>query len=330
MGKSDKQTAEKIEDSQDKDSSLEHIFAVTGRTISDKEFKEFQSLVHREAGIWLSEAKKALLVGRLNKRLRALDMETYGDYYKYVAKEGGQQELTLMLDCICTNETRFFRETQHFEFLEDEVYPVWQEQADNGERPKCIKVWSAACSTGEEPYSLAMSLRYAFPADKGWDIQILASDLSTKALDQAREGNWPLDKSQDIPKDYLKAFMLKGVGSQDGRMTAGNKLRSMIRFMRLNLNDDEYPLERDFDMIFCRNVLIYFNQDSKGRVIDKLADHLVPGGFIFLGHAESLNHDVVRFKRAASNVYRYTGESGRDIAPGPKTKAAQKSATARE
>lgn len=255
--------------------------------LSDVEFHRFQSLVHREAGIWLSPAKKALLFGRLARRVRDLGLASLGRYYELVERD--EAERIQMLDRITTNETHFFREPRHFEFLSHTVYPAWSAAAEAGRRVRRIRVWSAACSTGEEPYSLAMSLLRAFPPGSGWELEILASDLSTRVLARAREAIWPIAKQREIPAADLRAFMLRGTGSQEGRMKAGPELRDLVRFARVNLNDAAYPVVGQFDLLFCRNALIYFDAATKARVVERLRTHLAPDGYLFLGHAESLS-----------------------------------------
>ena len=269
--------------------------------ISAKEFALFRDLIHRESGIFLSEAKKALVVGRLGRRLRELGLSSLGAYYRLLA-EGDEQERMRMLDCICTNETHFFREPRQFEFLEQQVFPEWAARAAAG-RPRRIRAWSAACSTGEEPYSLAMTLLARFPPSSGWTLEILASDLSTRALDQARAGLWSVDKAREIPERYLKAFMLRGRGPQEGVMKAGPEIRSLLRFQRVNLNQDRYPVPGAFDLVFCRNVLIYFDVASKAGVVHRLLDQLAPGGYLFLGHAESLTGLSDRGRSVGPTVY---------------------------
>ncbi len=295
--------------------------ALFAGSVSDAEFSRFQAMVHREAGIWLSPVKKALLAGRLAKRLRELGLTSYGDYYEMVRAD--EAERTLMLDRITTNETRFFREPHHFDLLADRVYPVWQAEAAAGRRPRRIRAWSAACSTGEEPYTLAMSLLRAFPPGSGWDIEILATDLSTRALERARAAVWPIGKSREIPARDLKAFMLRGTGSQEGRMKAGPAIRSVVRVERFNLNDEIHPAVGPFDLLFCRNVLIYFDAATKSRVVERLLGHLAPAGLIFLGHAESLASMAGRLLTIVPTVYARVGdaESLRRVSRGPLRRA---------
>ena len=270
-------------------------------SVSDAEFAGFQALIHQEAGIWLSPVKKALLAGRLARRLRELGLASYGDYYEIVRAD--EAERMHMLDCISTNETHFFREPRHFELLAKSVYPAWQAGAEAGRRPRRVRAWSAACSTGDEPYTLAMSLLQAFPPGSGWEIEILATDLSTRALERARQAVWPIAKSKEIPPVHLKAFMLRGTGDQEGLMKAGPEIRSVVRFARLNLNDEAYPAVGQFDLLFCRNVLIYFAPPTKARVVERLLGHLAPSGYLFLGHAESLAAMTGRFRTVVPTVY---------------------------
>ncbi len=254
--------------------------------LTGREFIGFQRLVYREAGIWLSSAKQALLVGRVSRRLRELGGMSFGDYLKRAHED--ETERVRLLDALCTHETHFFREPRHFDLLEREVLPRWRERGDTGAgEGRRVRVWSAGCSSGEEPFSLAMVLRHHLPAEEGWDIQILATDLSTRVLERARQALWPVDKAEEIPKPYLRAYMLRGVGSQEGKMKAGPELRSLVRFQRVNLNDGQGVVGR-FDLIFCRNVLIYFDMASKTRAVERLLSHLSPQGLLFLGHSESL------------------------------------------
>jgi len=262
------------------------LSSLSSRTeaISTKEFRLFQSLVYREAGISLSDQKRALLVGRLAPRLRELALDSFGAYFDRVSSD--REELVRMIDSVCTNETHFFREPKQFAFLEGEVIPRWREEAERGARRREVRVWSAGCSTGEEPYSIAMSLAANLP---DWSIDIVATDLSTKALARASRGIWLIERGAQIPVHYRKAFMLRGAGPEEGKMAARPELSALIRFARVNLNHESYPVAGQFDLIFCRNVLIYFDQPSKRRVIDRLLDRLDPHGYFFLGHSESLN-----------------------------------------
>ncbi len=258
------------------------------RPLTDREFKLFQSLIHREAGIYLSEVKKALLVGRLSRRIRELGLDSFEAYYRHVVEGQNPTERVELINNICTHETQFFREPRQFEFLEQTLAPQWRAEAEAGTRPKQIRAWSAACSSGEEPVSMAMSLLYHFPASAGWSVEVLATDISTRVLDKARAATWPIERAGQIPPAYLKRFMLRGTGEQQTKMRAGPEIRSVVRFQQLNLQADSYAVGDGFDLIFCRNVLIYFNAASKEHVVSRLLGRLAESGLLFLGHAESL------------------------------------------
>ena len=286
------------------------------RPISDKEFALFQALIHREAGIYLTPVKKVLLEGRLSRRVRKLGLNSFGAYYRRVVEGGDGEELIRLIDQICTNETHFFREPQHFDFLEKRMVPAWTAEAAAGTRSRQIRVWSAGCSTGEEPYSLAMALRASFPPSEGWTIEILATDLSTRALERAQTAIWPLEKSHEIPTRHLKSFMLKGTRSQEGKMKVRPEIRSLVSFQRLNLRDEMYPVTGLFDLIFCRNVLIYFDVELRQRVVQRLLSHLAPTGYLFLGHAETLHGLADRVRTVIPTVFVHAGQQSSAVKAG--------------
>ena len=258
------------------------------RPLTDREFHRFQRLIHDDAGIYLSDAKKALVTGRLIRRLRTLGLQTFSSYLELIESDGGNDERAEMLDCICTNETHFFREPRQFEFLDEQILPRWKELAASGAMQKRIRAWSAACSTGEEPYSVAMLLRTHFPLSEGWQVAVVASDLSGKAISAAREGVWRIDAAEKIPPAYRRAYMLRGIRSAEGTMRARPELQSIIDFRRINLSEPSYRIDGTFNLIFCRNVLIYFDRETKNAVIDRLSRLLSAGGLLLLGHAETI------------------------------------------
>jgi chemotaxis protein methyltransferase CheR len=278
------------------------------RDISDHDFDLLRELIHKEAGIHLSQVKRALLVGRLSRRIRELGMESFKAYYDHVVES--PEERVQMLDRISTNETHFFREPRHFEYVETQLVPAWLAAAATGSRPKKLRVWSAACSTGEEPYSLAMLLHQSLVSADGWEVEILATDISTRVLSAAQTAVWPQSKAHEIPPSYLKQYMLEGVRSQEGRIKAAPEIRAMVQFRRMNLNEPPYPVPGEMDLIFCRNVLIYFDQVTKRRVISQLLERLSPTGHLFLGHAESLAGLSDQVRPVAPTVY-VRAEQGR-------------------
>ena len=204
-----------------------HRFTLAARTTIDPRlFERFQSLIYKAAGIWLSTSKTALLCGRLARRLRSLNLETMEEYYEFVTRPEQQEELVLMLDAITTNETHFFREPKHFEFMAQRLFPRWKAEAEAASRPRKLRIWSAGCSSGEEPYSLAMILLKHFPPASGWALEVLATDISTQVLEKAKTGIYPLDRAAEIPKDLLHAHMLEGTGSTLVRFVSGLRSES--------------------------------------------------------------------------------------------------------
>lgn len=252
---------------------------MSSSSISDHEFGLFQRLIYQLAGISLDDSKKILLVGRLQKRLRHLGFETYTQYYRFVASGDQPQERQTMVDLLTTNETYFFREPKHFRFLVDEVLP-------GHDRSKPFRVWSAASSTGEEGYTLAMLLADTL-RQNSWEV--VGSDISTQVLEKARRGHYPLERIDGIPPGYLQKFCLKGVRSQAGTFLISSALRERVSFHHINLT---LPIHADigyFQTIFLRNVMIYFDLATKRQVLSNLLPRLLPGGYLIIGHSETLN-----------------------------------------
>ncbi len=287
------------------------------RALTKKEFGLFKDLIYRDTGIFLSPSKQALLVSRLSRRLRELGLDSFGTYYTCVTRRGNQAEKVWMLERICTHETHFFREPRQFEFLQQRAFPAWEALAAAGRRTRRIRAWSAACSTGQEPFSLGMLMLSQFPPTSGWSVEIVATDLSTRILSQAEEAVWPIEKAAEISSHYRKQFMLKGCGDQKGRMKAGPLLRSAVRFQQLNLNERSYPLGGDFDLILCRNVLIYFNEETRKAVLRRILTLLAPGGHLLLGHAETLRDVGEDLDNVGPSTYARPLRTARAGAPVP-------------
>lgn len=259
--------------------------------LKDSEFARFRQMIHRIAGISMSPAKKALVAGRLAKRLRHHCLSSYEDYFHLISRS--QDELQVAVDLLTTNETHFFREQKHFDFLRQRVLP----QRAPG-RP--FRIWSAASSSGQEAYSLAMLLADQL-GEAPWEV--FASDISTKVLEKARAALYAMDQAGEIPIAYLKAYCLKGVGSQAGQFTLEPALRRRVSFQQINLNE-RLPQVGEFDAILLRNVMIYFEPQTKQQVVARLVERLRPGGWFIVGHSESLNglaHGLVAEK---PSVYR--------------------------
>jgi chemotaxis protein methyltransferase CheR len=262
-------------------------------SITDQEFSSFQKLIYDIAGIHMSPAKKPLVSGRLAKRLSQHGLSSYGDYFQLLRSGDHPTELQTAVDLLTTNETYFFREPKHFDFLQQRILP-------SHTQGKPFRVWSAACSSGQEPYSIAMMLADSL-GDGPWEI--LASDISTRVLERARSGQYAMDQTKHISREYLSRFCLKGVGSQDGTFLVEKNLRSRIKFKQINLNDS-LPSVGDMDLIFLRNVMIYFDADTKRKVVQRLAQTLKKGGFLFIGHSESLNGISSQLTTVAPSIYR--------------------------
>ena len=259
--------------------------------LKDHEFTLFQEFIYDTAGISLSEAKKALVSGRLAKRLRELGVSSYGDYFKLL-KTAASNELQMAVDLLTTNETFFFREPKHFDFLRAQVLPTW----GTGQR----RVWSAASSSGEEAYTLAMILAEHCPSDL-WEI--VGTDISLRMVNKARSGHYPMERAESIPRNYLNKYCLKGTGSQEGTFLIDSSLRSRVQFNHANLKMDlsQFGL---FDVIFLRNVLIYFDMETKQQVVSKLLRQLKPGGYIIVAHSESLTNVTDAVRMLVPSVYK--------------------------
>lgn len=271
--------------------TLEKNTSVSG--ITDQEFNQFREMIFRIAGISMSPAKKTLVAGRLAKRLKHHGLTSYKDYYSLISKKGSDGELQIAVDLLTTNETHFFREPKHFDFVRDRILPTHS-------KGRAFRVWSAASSSGEEPYSIAMQLADLM-GDSPWEI--VASDLSTQVLEKARRGLYPMQRAEEIPRHYLTRFCLKGTGAQEGSMMISKELRSRVRFLQVNLNE-AFPDLGEFDVIFLRNVMIYFDNNTKREVVHRMLPLLKPGGHLLIGHSESLNGVTDAYKLVVPSIYR--------------------------
>jgi chemotaxis protein methyltransferase CheR len=260
---------------------------VAGQALSTQLFHQFSQLVYQQCGINLHEGKRELLQARLNKRLRATGVQSYQDYYRFVTSPDNQAEIIQFLDCISTNLTYFFREPKHFEFLEQVAMPELL-ASKRTTRNTRIRLWSAACSTGEEPYSLAMCVLPHLSEAEKRDFRILGTDISTRVLEIARKGLYAKDRVGKVPGGLRKQFFQRRDGA-DGEVyyEVAPALKQTVVFRRLNLKE-RYPFSGPFDYIFCRNVMIYFDKATQQELIQNMAGYLSPGGYLFVGHSESL------------------------------------------
>ena len=262
--------------------------------LSDRLFSQFSDLVYRECGINLHDGKKSLLQARLNKRLRLTGFKSYESYFQYLTSGESCDELVHFLDCVSTNLTYFFREPKHFEFLSQQIPEMLT--AKRKERTQRIRAWSAGCSTGEEPYSLAMEVLQHINETDHFDFKILATDISTRALDIAKTGIYSSEKVQRVHPELRRQYFKRIAGTCPNidSYEVVPLLKHIVRFARLNLNEI-YPFKGPFDFIFCRNVMIYFDKKTQENLIHKMCHYLTPNGYLFVGHSESLmglNHSM--------------------------------------
>jgi chemotaxis protein methyltransferase CheR len=262
-------------------------------SLSDQEFGGFQRFIFDAAGIHMSPAKKSLVAGRLAKRLKARELDDFGAYLDLLASGHERDEVQTAIDLLTTNETYFFREPRHFELLRTLAVEAAQQS-----RP--LRVWSAASSSGEEVYSIAMVLADVMP-NLPWEV--MGSDISVRVLQRARTGHYPMERARQVPPEFLKRFCLKGQGEHGGTLLVQRSLRQRVQFLQVNLNQ-ALPSLGEFDLVFLRNVMIYFNGDTKRQVVRRVAGVIRPGGHLCIGHSESLNDINVGLQSIAPSIYR--------------------------
>lgn len=268
---------------------------------TDRDFHKLSRFIYHEFGIQLPDKKKFLLKSRLVKRLMVLGMSKYSDYVNYVLEGGqkGSEEVIEMIDVVSTNKTDFFRENAHFDFLIDKVIPDFM-----GRGIKSPKVWSAGCSSGEEVYTICMVLEEECRLNRLRDYQVYGSDISASILKKAVKAIYPFSSAEQISDRYRKRYLLKSKGDGKQEVRIIKALRDKTKFIWLNLMDSHYILAKNFDIIFCRNTLIYFDIETQKKVVSKLLEHLKPNGYLFIGHSESLlNHHNPNLKQIKPTIY---------------------------
>ncbi len=265
--------------------------------LSDQEFSCFRRFIYEKAGIQFSDAKKALVSSRLASRLQARALRSFDDYFKLITSGSDAAELQMAVDLLTTNETYFFREPKHFDFLREQLRARLA-QRRGASTP--FRVWSAAASTGEEAYSIAMLLADVL-GDRPWEI--FGSDISSRVLVKARTAQFPMVRATNVPQDYLRRYCLKGSGPHEGTLLIDRSLRDRVRFEQVNLAEP-LPNVGTFDVIFLRNVMIYFDQETKRSVVARLAETLSPGGHFLIGHSETLNGISGKLEPIAPAIYR--------------------------
>ena len=265
---------------------------------TDKDFQFIQTLVAERTGIVLTEIKRTMVYSRIARRIRHCGVSTFEEYCQLL-KAGDESELISFTNAITTNLTSFFREPHHFEYLANTVLP----ELEKTKKDKRIRIWSAGCSSGEEPYSIAMTVQDYFGKKSGWDIKILASDLDFDMVERASGGVYKEDRVTGLDKKHLKNYVKKGKGDLQGSVKMDSRLMDMITFKQLNLLH-EWPFKGPFDFMFCRNVVIYFNKETQKELFDRYANHLPENAPLFIGHSESLFKVTDRFKSMGQTIYR--------------------------
>jgi Methylase of chemotaxis methyl-accepting proteins len=254
----------------------------------DSDYDFIRELVYHHSRINLGPDKRELVSARLGKRLRATNITSISDYCRFLQQKEGGEELSHLIDAISTNHTFFFREPQHFDFLQSVVIPEMIERRANHAWPS-FNIWSAACSSGEEPYSIAISLLEQFGKGTQWPWRIEATDISHKILQRARVGVYRAESVSKVPPVALRKHFQKGFGPQEGNYRVKPHVQECVTFRQLNLLDRHLPFADSFHLIFCRNVMIYFDRPTQEELVAKLTRQLVPGGYLFVGHSESLS-----------------------------------------
>ena len=271
----------------------ENIFQAVLRP---EDFEQISQIVYKYAGIRLSSGKEELVRSRLIKRLRALSLNSFDSYLRFIKDDKTSQELHTMIDALTTNKTSFFREIQHFDYMRNRILPELRARSSR------LRVWSAGCSSGEEPYSIAMILHEEWPQIIQADARILATDISARILAKARTPEYEKEYLKDVPLEYFSKYFSPVNTAPNRIYTIHEKIKKMIRFAQLNLMD-AWPMKGPFDIIFCRNVMIYFDSATQGRLVKRFYDLLVPGGHLLVGHSESLVANSCGFKYVQPATY---------------------------
>ncbi len=263
--------------------------------LNDRQFKKISRIVYNYSGIDLKSGKEALVRARLAKRLRATEASSVEEYLRYIESDEGAGELGVMFDIMTTNKTSYFREVEHFKYMEKEILPRIKSNR--------MRFWSAACSSGEEPYSIAISLMENLKGIESKDVLILATDISTRMLEKVKDALYSEEHIRDLPKAFLHKYFIKVQKNPGAFYKVKDNIRSMVRVAWLNLME-KWPMKGTFNVIFCRNVMIYFDRPTQEKLINRFYDYLEPGGHLFVGHSEGLSGVKHNFKYVKPATYR--------------------------
>jgi len=273
-------------------------------TLTDSEFTQLRKFVYELTGIKLADSKRQMLCGRLSRRLRALGLTSFQKYYEYVRSQGPSgAEVTEFINAVTTNKTDFYREPHHFDFVKNHIIP----EVEKRTRPGCrqLRMWHAGCSTGEEPYTMSIVLHEALSKREPWSVQQLATDIDTNVLQHALQGRYDLERLDPVPTELRKRYFLRGKGEQAGMARIRSELAEWLTFRRLNLLAEPWPFSRNpqFDIIFCRNVMIYFDKPTQEKLVERFRKILAPGGYLLIGHSESLLGISSGFSCLGNTIY---------------------------
>lgn len=268
--------------------------------LKDAEFRRLSRFIQNNYGIKMPLSKRIVLQGRLQKRLKALSMSNFKEYADYVFSPAGKEEIIHMIDVVSTNKTDFFREPSHFVYMSNNILPALAKE----QKFRKVNIWSAGCSSGEEPYTLAMVMSEFCEKNYGMDFGILATDISTLMLQQGADAIYREDRIIPVPAFMRNKYLMRSKDQTVKNVRVVKHLRDKIQFRRLNFMDPTYPVNFDFDIIFCRNALIYFERQDQENIIKKLIQHLKPGGYFILGHSETITNMDVPLESIGSTIYR--------------------------
>ena len=266
---------------------------------NENDFKYVRDLISERTGIVLADHKVDMVYGRLSRRLRELNLSTFDEYLSSLKHD--EQELIHFINALTTNLTAFFRESHHFDFMKSKLLP----ELIKKKRNKRLRIWSAGCSSGEEPYTIAMTVRSILKDTRSWDAKILATDLDSNMVMKASNGIYTEDRVNGLTKEDMRKWVNKGTGDHSSMVEMSDELKEMITFKQLNLMHD-WPMKGPFDIIFCRNVLIYFNKETQAMLFDRYADMLADDGHLFIGHSESMYKICDRFQLLGKTIYKKT------------------------
>jgi chemotaxis protein methyltransferase CheR len=274
--------------------------------LEEREFLRLSTYIESNLGIRMPAAKKVMLESRLQKRLKQLNMKSFQEYTDYLfSTEGQKLEIPAMIDLVTTNKTDFYREPTHFDYLRSTIFPYF---AQNSVK-KPVRIWSAACSTGEEPYTIALECERFRESHPDFRFEIIASDISAAVLEKARKGIFLKERLAPLPQEVLHRYFLRSKDREKQLFRVKAELRKRLGFMRLNLMQDSFPFKEPFSIVFCRNVMIYFDRERQQKLLLAISRVMSRGGFLFLGHSETLTGHRVPFTTVAATIYQKSGDA---------------------